>query len=63
MSRGDSAVKSSPAVKETWVQSLGGEDALEDEMADHSHILAWRIPWTKEFVRLQSVWSKRVGHD
>ena len=41
-------VKNLPAVQETWVQSLGEEDPLEKEMATHSSILAWRIPWTEE---------------
>ena len=48
---------------ETWVQSLGREDPLEKEMATHSSILAWRIPWTEEPGRLQSMGSRRVGHD
>ena len=47
----------------TWVQSLGEEDSLEKEMATHSSILAWKIPWTEEPGRLQSMWSQRVGHD
>ena len=47
----------------TWVWSLGREDLLEKEMATHSSILAWRIPWMKEPGELQSTWSKRVGHD
>ena len=42
------AVKNLPAMLQTWVQSLGGEDPLEKEMATHSSILAWRIPWTEE---------------
>ncbi len=46
--------------RETWVRSLGGEDALEDEMAAHSHILAWRIPWTEEPRGLQSMGSQIV---
>ena len=50
------------AIQETWVQSLGQEDALEKEMATHSSILAWRIPWTEEPGRL-SMGSQRVGHD
>ena len=50
-------VKSLPAVQETWVQSLGREDPLEKEMATHSRILAWRIPWTEEPGRLQSIGS------
>ena len=45
------------------VQSLGGEDPLEEEMATHSSILAWRIPWTKEPGGLQSMGLQRVGHD
>ena len=52
-----------PAVRETWVQSLGQEDPLEKEMATHSSILAWRIPWTEEPGGLQSTVSQRVGHD
>ena len=51
-------VKSLPAVQETPVQSLGWEDPLEKEMATHSSILAWRIPWTKEPGRLQSIGHK-----
>jgi len=48
---------------ETWVLSLGQEDPLEKEMATHSSILAWRIPWTEEPSGLQSMGSQRVGHD
>ena len=48
---------------ETWVQSLGLEDLLEKEMTTHSSILAWKIPWTVEPGRLQSMGSQRVGHD
>ena len=48
-------VKSLPAMQEIWVRSLGWEDPLEKEMAIHSSILAWRIPWTKEPNRLQSM--------
>ena len=55
-------VKRLPTMQETWVQSLGREDPLEKEMATHFSILAWRIPWTKEPDRLQSMGSKRVGH-
>ena len=51
------------AVQETQVQSLSWEDALEKEMAIHSSILAWRIPWTEESGRLQSTGSQRVRHD
>ena len=56
-------VKRLPTVMETWVQSLGQEDLLEKEMATHSSILAWKIPWTEEPGRLQSMGSQRVGHD
>ena len=52
-----------PAMWETQVRSLGWEDLLEEEMATHSSILAWRIPWTEEPGRLQSMGSQRVGHD
>ena len=48
---------------EDAVQSLGREDPLEEEMATHSSILAWRIPWTEEPGRLQSIGLQRVGHD
>ena len=51
------------AVRETWVQSLGQEDPLEKEMAIHSSTVAWKIPWTEEPGRLQSVGSQRVGHN
>ena len=47
----------------TWVQSLDQEDPLEKEMATHSNILVWRIPWTEELVRLQSMGLQRVRHD
>ena len=50
-------VKNLPAKQETLVQSLGQEDPLEKEMATHSSILAWRIPWTEDPVRLQSIES------
>ena len=53
-------VKNLPAMQETQVPSLGLEDPLEKEMATHSSILAWRIPWTEEPGRLQSMASKRV---
>ena len=56
-------LKCLPAMWETWVRSLGREDPLEKEMATHSSILAWRIPWTEEPGRLQSMGSQRVGHD
>ena len=47
-------VKNPPAMREVWVRSLGQEDPLEKEMATHSSILAWRIPWTEELGGLQS---------
>ena len=56
-------VKRLPAMRETWVQSLGWEDPLEKEMATHSSTLAWKIPWMEEPGRLQSTGSQRVGHD
>ena len=56
-------VKNLPAMQETWVRSLGREDPLEKGMATHSSILAWKIPWTQEPGRLQSMGSQRVGHD
>ena len=56
-------VKNPPATQETLVQSLGGKDPLEKEMATHSSILAQRIPWTEEPGGLQSMGSQRVGHD
>ena len=46
-----------------WVRSLGWEDPLEEGMATHSSILAWRIPWTEKPAGLQSIESQRVGHD
>ena len=62
-SLGAQMVKKLPAMWETWVQSLGQEDPLEKGMAPHSSILAWRIPWTEESGRLQSMGSQKVGHD
>ena len=56
-------VKKLPAVQETGVQFLGQEDPLEKEMATHSSILAWEIPWTEEPGGLQSTRSQRVRHD
>ena len=56
-------VKCLPTMWETRVQSLGWEDLLEKEMATHSSILAWKIPWTEKPGRLQSMGSQRVGHD
>ena len=57
------AVKCLPTMRETRVQSLGWDDLLEKEMATHSSILAWKIPWMEEAGRLQSMGSQRVGHD
>ena len=56
-------VKNLPAMQETQVKSLGWEDPLEEEVAIYSTILAWRIPWTEEPDRLQSMGLQRVGHD
>ena len=56
-------VKHLPAMLETWVRSLGGEDPLEKEMATHSSILAWKNLWTEEPGRIQTIGSQRVGHD
>ena len=50
-------------MQETWVWSLGREDLLEKEMATHSSILTWKIPWTEEPLRLQYMGTQRVGHD
>ena len=60
---GGSVVKNLPAMWETGVRSLGQEDPLEEEMATHSRILAWRIPWTEQPGGLVSMESKRVRHD
>ena len=57
------AVKRLPAMRETQVRLLGQEDPLEKEMATHSIILAWKIPWMEESSRLQSMGSQRVRHD
>ena len=56
-------VKNLPATRDTWAQSLDWEDPLEKEMATHSSIPAWRIPWTEEPGRQQSMGSQTVGHD
>ena len=56
-------VKNLPAMQETWVRFLSQEDPLEKEMETHSSIPAWRIPWTEEPDRLQSMGLQRVGHD
>ena len=56
-------VKNPPAMQETWVPSLSQEDLLEEGMATHSSILAWRIPWTEQPSGLLSIGSQRVGRD
>ena len=56
-------VKRLSTMRETWVRSLGREDPLEKEMAIHFSTIAWKIPWTEEPGRLQSMGSQRVGHD
>ena len=56
-------LKRLPVVWDTWVRSLGWEDPLEKEMATHSSILAWGIPWAEESGSLQSMGSQKVGHD
>ena len=56
-------VKRLPAVREARARSLGREDPLEKETVTHSSTLAWKIPWTEEPGRLQSMGSQRVGHD
>ena len=52
-----------PAMQETWVPSLGQEDPLEEEMATHTDILAWKIPWTEKPGRVQSIGSQRIGNN
>ena len=56
-------VKNLSAMWATWVKSLGWENSMEEGMATHSSILAWRIPWTEEPGGLHSMGSQRVGHD
>ena len=56
-------VKHLSAMWETWVQSLGGEDPLQKGMATHSSMPAWRIPWTEEPGRLQSMGHRKVEHN
>ena len=56
-------IKNPPAMQETCVRSLGWEDPLEEDIATHSSILAWRIPWKEEPGGLQSMGSQRVRHD
>ena len=60
---GGSNVKHLPAMRETWVRSLGWEDPEEKEMATHSSILAWKLPWMEKPGRLQSMGSQSVEHD
>ena len=59
---GGSVVKNLLAKPETWVQSLGWEDSLEEEMATYSSTLAWKMPWTEEHGGLQSMGWQRVRH-
>ena len=61
--KNDSVVKNLLPLQETQVQSLGHEDPLEKEMATHSSILAWKIPWTEQPGGLQSMGLQRVAHD
>ena len=57
------SVKNLLGVQETWVQSLSREESLKEEMATHSSVLAWDIPWTEELGRLSTMGSQRVRHD
>ena len=56
-------IKSLPTMRDVWVRSLGCKDPLEKEMATHSGILAWKIPWMEDPGRLESMGSQRVGHN
>ena len=56
-------IKNPSAPQEMWVRSLGWEDLLEYQMATHSSVLAWEVPWIEEPVRLQSMVSQRVRHN
>ena len=56
-------VKNLPTILETWVQLLGQEESLEEGTATHTSVLAWRIPWTEDPGRLQSMGSQKVGHN
>ena len=58
-----SVIKNPPAMEDTWIRLQGREDPLEKEMATHSSIVAWKIPWMEETGRLQSMGLQRVGHD
>ena len=60
---GGAVVKNLLAIQKMWVRSLNKEDTLEEEMAAHSSVLAWKIPWTEEPGRLQSMGSQRVRQD
>ena len=60
---GEGSLKRLPTMWENPIQSLGQEDLLQKEMATHSSILAWKIPWTEEPGRLQSMGSRRVGYN
>ena len=60
---GGSDGKASATMRETWVQSLGWEDLLEKEMATHSSILTWKLPWMEEPGGLQSMGLQRLRHD
>ena len=60
---GGLVIKNLAAMLEIWVRSLGGEDPLEEDMATHSSILAWKIPWTEKHTELQAIGSQRVGHN
>ena len=62
-SLGAKVANNQPAMQDPWVPSLGWEDPLENGMATHSSILAWRIPWTEEPGKLQSMGSQRAGQD
>ena len=57
------SVKNTPAIQETWIQSLGWKDPLEEGKTTHSSSLGWRIPWTEEPGGLQTMGLQRVGHD
>ena len=56
-------IKNPPAMPETWVQSLGWEDPLEEGMATHSSILTWKVPWVEEPGGLQFMGLQRAGHN
>ena len=61
--QGGSVVKNLPSKQETWIQSLGWEDTLEKELATHSSILAYKIPWMEKAGRLKSMRLQRIGHN